>query len=153
MTVVRQGRRGQPFVCTVGLVDAADGVSLKSGATLAAGDVLVSRDGSAPSNIETLPTEIGTTGVYLVQLSAAEMTAGVVAVVFHDAVGAEWLDVHLEVRTDMADEVHLAKAALVNRREHTVATGMDVIRDDDGATALVTLTPDEVDGVIIVQPS
>ena len=30
------------------------------------------------------------------------------------------------------DEVHLAKAALVNARAHTIETGVDVIKDDDG---------------------
>jgi len=51
------------------------------------------------------------------------------------------------------DELHLAKSALVNMRRHTVATGVDVILDDDGQTELVTLTPSEQDGVITVTPS
>lgn len=56
--------------------------------------------------------------------------------------------------SDVASEVHLCKAALVNKREHTISTGVDVIKDDDGVTTLVTLTP--VDGgndVIEVTPS
>jgi len=55
---------------------------------------------------------------------------------------------------DVAPEVHLCKAALVNKRQHTISTGVDVIMDDDGTTTLVTLTP--VDGgndVIEVTPS
>jgi hypothetical protein len=54
----------------------------------------------------------------------------------------------------VAAEVHLCKAALVNQRVHTVSTGVDEIKDDDGQTTLVTMTPqDGGDDVIIVQPS
>ncbi|MCB9849127.1 MAG: hypothetical protein H6817_00310 [Phycisphaerales bacterium] len=55
---------------------------------------------------------------------------------------------------DMAGDVHLCKAALVNKRVHTVSTGVDVIKDDDGTTTLVTLTPtDGGDDLIEVVPS
>lgn len=50
-------------------------------------------------------------------------------------------------------ELHLAKAALVNRRTHDVPTGVNVIRDDDGETVLVTLTPSENGGVVTIMPS
>ncbi len=50
-------------------------------------------------------------------------------------------------------EMHLAKAALVNKRQHTIATGVDVIKDNDGTTTLRTLTPSETAGVITVTPS
>ncbi|MCZ6653659.1 MAG: hypothetical protein O7D91_11610 [Planctomycetota bacterium] len=50
-------------------------------------------------------------------------------------------------------ELHLAKAALVNKRQHTIATGVDVIKDNDGTTTLRTLTPSETAGVITVTPS
>ena len=50
-------------------------------------------------------------------------------------------------------ELHLAKAALVNKRVHTIASGLDVIKDNDGASTLVTLTPSETAGVITVTPS
>ena len=46
-----------------------------------------------------------------------------------------------------------AKAARDNQREHTVATGVDVIKDDDDSTTSRTLTPSETDGVITVTPS
>ena len=44
----------------------------------------------------------------------------------------------------VATDVHLCKAALVNKRIHTISTGVDVIKDDDGTTTLVTLTPADV---------
>jgi len=50
-------------------------------------------------------------------------------------------------------ELHLAKAALVNKRQHTIATGVDLIKDNDGTTTLRTLTPSETAGVITVTPS
>ncbi len=50
-------------------------------------------------------------------------------------------------------ELHLAKAALVNKRVHTIASGVDVIKDNDGTTTLRTLTPSETAGVITVTPS
>ena len=47
----------------------------------------------------------------------------------------------------------LAKAALVNARSHTIDTGVDVIKDDDGTTTLRTLTPSESGGVVTVAVS
>jgi hypothetical protein len=44
------------------------------------------------------------------------------------------------VKIDAAD-LHKAKAALVNKQVQTIHTGVVTIKDDDGATALMTLTP------------
>ncbi len=135
------------------LIDSASRPNYKSSATLAAGDVKVINDGGAPANITSLPTEIGTTGVYRFSLSASEMDAATVAVVCVDAAGSEWDPLTIVLHTAVAEELHLAKAALVNLREHTVATGVDVIKDDDDSTTIRTLTPSETDGVITVTPS
>ncbi len=135
------------------LVDSASRPNYKSSATLAAGDVKVIKDGGAPANITALPTEIGTTGVYRFALTASEMNAATIAVVCVDAAGSEWDPLTLVLYTTMADELHLGKAALVNLREHTVATSVDVIKDDDDSTTIRTLTPSEADGVITVTPS
>ena len=54
----------------------------------------------------------------------------------------------------IGDEVHLCKAALVNKRVHTVSTGVDQIKDDDDTTTLVTMTPqDGGNDVIEIIPS
>ena len=135
------------------LVDSTSRPNYKSSATLAAGDVKVIKDGGAPANISSLPTEIGTIGVYRFSLSASEMDAATVAVVCVDAAGGEWDPLTIVLHTAIADELHLAKAALANKREHTVATGVDVIKDDDDSTTIRTLTPSEADGVITVTPS
>ncbi len=135
------------------LIDSASRPNYKSSATLAAGDVKVIKDGGAPANITALPTEIGTTGVYRFSLSTSEMDAATVTVVCVDAAGSEWDPLTVVLHTAIAEELHLTKAALVNKREHTVATGVDVIKDDDGSTTIRTLTPSEADGVITVTPS
>jgi hypothetical protein len=41
----------------------------------------------------------------------------------------------------LLSELHLCKAALVNKQVQTIATGVVQIKDDDGATTLRTLTP------------
>lgn len=51
-----------------------------------------------------------------------------------------WLEA---VKAGDAD-LHTAKAVLANRQKQTISTGVVTVYDDDGATALLTLTP-EVD--------
>ena len=61
--------------------------------TLAEGDVTILLDGVDQGNIDTLPTEVGTTGWLYVQLSAAEMNGDkFVGVKFHDQADEEWRD-------------------------------------------------------------
>ncbi|MEE8170972.1 MAG: hypothetical protein V3T70_10530, partial [Phycisphaerae bacterium] len=43
--------------------------------------------------------------------------------------------------TSLVSEVHLAKAAAVNKQIQTIATGVVEIKDDDGTTTLKTMTP------------
>lgn len=50
-------------------------------------------------------------------------------------------------------ELHLCKAALVNKRQHTIDTGVDRIYDDDGTTVLRTMTPSETDGIVAIDPT
>ena len=49
--------------------------------------------------------------------------------------------------------MHLVKASLANKRTHTIETAVDVIKDDDGSTTLLTLTPTEASGVVTMTPS
>lgn len=61
--------------------------------TMAAGDVIVFRDGVSLGNIDTLPVEVGATGLLRVDLSADEMNGDEMTFVdFHDVAGAEWQD-------------------------------------------------------------
>ncbi len=86
-------KKGVAFSFPMRLWSQADTDLVQTSVTLAAGDVQVSKDGGAFANIATLPTEIGTSGVLVVSLSADEMDVDhYTAVRFHDAAGDEWCD-------------------------------------------------------------
>lgn len=72
--------------------------TFKTGAGLAAGDVKISKDGGAEANVTTLPTEIGTTGIYGQTLTAAEMQASVILVHYKKAGTIEECLVIIETR-------------------------------------------------------
>ena len=95
-------KKNTAYSFEVSLVSQADTDIFKTTATLAAGDVLVSKDGSTFSNIGTLPDEIEATGVLTVALTADEMNADRVAILFHDAAGSEWQDQLVTIETDTA---------------------------------------------------
>ena len=86
---------GQAFTFYASVFDQDSPNPIQTSVTLAAGDVVVIRDGTSQGNIDTLPTEIGTTGILTVTLSIAETTGCTkqMTVKFHDAAGDEWLDV------------------------------------------------------------
>lgn len=149
------------------VVDAVDGLTTETGE--ASGQPQVSKNGGAFANTTNALTAIGS-GAYYVELTAAELdTAGFLAVRYKSAETAEaqtfvqvveglaedvWdapVSAHATAGTT-GEELHLAKAALVNLREHTIATGVDAIKDNDGTTTLRTMTPSETDGVVTVTP-
>lgn len=87
-------KRGEDFECVVCLEDYNVPGRFKSNPTLAAGDVKISKDGGAFANLNTLPsvTPASGRGVAVV-LSATEMTADKVLVVFSDQTDPpEWCD-------------------------------------------------------------
>jgi hypothetical protein len=92
-------------IYNVPLIDSANRPSRKSSATLAAGDVKLYQgdDGSAVdttgTNIGTLPTEQGSSGLYCLTLTAAEMNYDNISVELSDAAGAEWDDQSVVIRT------------------------------------------------------
>jgi antitoxin (DNA-binding transcriptional repressor) of toxin-antitoxin stability system len=96
------------FTFHVALVSQADTDIFKTSPTLAAGDIMVSKDGGNFANIATLPTQIQSTGVLPVALSASEMDANIVTVKFVDAAGAEWQDALVIIRTVAAVTVAAA---------------------------------------------
>jgi len=72
---------------------------LINAATFGAGDVQISKDGGAFTNLATLPTVVPTSGYGVkVQLSAAELTCKTALLVFHSATSA-WNDAVVEVKT------------------------------------------------------
>ncbi len=69
-----------------------------------------------------------------------------------DAVWDETIADHDSAGTT-GEDLHLAKAMLANKREHTIATGVDVVKDNDGTTTLRTMTPSSDGETITVTPS
>lgn len=95
--------RGREFIFYVGLVSQIDTKTFQSSATLAAGDVKVSKDGGALANLTTLPAVTPAAGKLVkVTLSATETQADNVTVIFSDAAGGEWCDLVYNVQTNSA---------------------------------------------------
>lgn len=68
-------RRATQLVVTLPMTDGSTTGTMATGITFASGDVKVSKDGGTFANVTNLPTEIGSTGVYALTLTAAEMNA------------------------------------------------------------------------------
>ena len=92
-------KRGEAFSFEIGLVSQDDTDIFQTSVTLAAGDVVVYQDGVLDGNIDTLPVEIGTSGLLTVSLSVDEMTADRITVLFHDVTGDEWQDMSVTIHT------------------------------------------------------
>lgn len=104
-------KRGTAYRFTLSLYARSDN-QIKTAPTLAAGDVKVSKDNGATANITTLPAETpASSGILQVDLSATEMTADLVTVIFRDAAGAEWNDVTVNIAPSTVQMVDLATAA------------------------------------------
>jgi len=91
-------KKGVAFTFDLTLIDQANRPNIKLTPTLAAGDFKVSIDGGALANPATLPSESPAgSGIVKVILSAAEMTGDRIALKAHDAAGAEWDDVLVDI--------------------------------------------------------
>ena len=129
--------RGEAFAFTIpGLKDQANVNVFKVNPTLAAGDVLVYKDGLLDGNIDTLPTAIGAGAPLRVSLSNTEMEADDLMVLFHDVAGAEWQDVgHIIFPSanridDLATDVDVWAYA-TRTLTQAAATVAAVVADDD----------------------
>jgi hypothetical protein len=123
-------KRATAYTTYVALTSQADPNIFKTSPTLAAGDVKVSKDGGSYSNIGSLPSQIGTTGVLAVALTSSEMTADTVTVLFHDASGAEWQDLLLVIHT---------AARLVDDLAFPTTSGRSIDVDADGGVEVDSL--------------
>lgn len=94
-------KRAEDFEFAVALEDYANPGQFKANPTLAAGDVTISKDGGAFANLTTLPTVAPASGRQVTAaLSATEMTADKVTVIFRDqTVPPEWSDLALTILT------------------------------------------------------
>jgi len=85
--------KGAAFTFYTSLVDVGDTDTFQDNPTLAEGDVVCIKDGTYDDHLDTLPVAVAScTRVIKVDLSATEMTADIVTVLFHDAAGDEWQD-------------------------------------------------------------
>lgn len=93
-------QKGVQYVTYVSLVSQANVKIMQVNPTLAAGDVKVSTDSSALSNLDTLPSVDPAGSVFVkVTVSATEMNGDNAKIWFHDAAGAEWCDLTINIPT------------------------------------------------------
>jgi len=143
-------KRGVAYTFEVALTSQADSDLFQTNVTLAAGDVKVSKDGGAMADIANLPTEIGTTGILTVSLTATEMTADRVTVLFHDAAGDEWMDLLVTIQTVTDNQIDdLATAtdlATVDSNVDAILldTGTDGVKVADGAITADKIAADAI---------
>lgn len=92
--------RGVEYIFYVGLISQANTKLLQANPTLATGDVKSSQDGGGFGNLGTLPAVTPAAGKAVkVTLSAAEMEADNITVIFSDAAGDEWCDQIVNIQT------------------------------------------------------
>ncbi len=133
----------------VQMVDEDEPNAPKTGLTLTV--QIVKAGGSSYAGIEGSSSEVGN-GTYRISLAAGDLDTEGEEMLKITADGAVNQYVPMQV-VRFPDEVHLAKAALANARSHTIDTGVDEIKDDDGDTTIRTLTPTEENGVVTVAVS
>ncbi len=144
------------------MLDTADYATPRTGLTVTA--TILKAGSSAFAAIAGSVAEVGATGVYRVGLAAADLDTAGPAMLSLSAAGAVTQYLRLEVvALDLfappdaeslgLGELHLVKAVLANKRTHRIETGVNTVYDDDGETPLLTLTPDERDGVVTITPA
>lgn len=95
--------KAEEFQFDVGLPSMASGGRFKTDPTLAAGDAKVYKDGGAGATLTNIPTCVTGTVVVKVSLTATEMDADKVSVVFSDLTATpEWGDVFVCIPTTAA---------------------------------------------------
>lgn len=100
MATMVPAQKNIEYIFFVGLVSQADTKLLQNNPTLAAGDVLVSTDGGATSNLDTLPAVTpASSDMVKVTVSTSEMNGDNVIIVFSDAAGSEWCDLLINIQT------------------------------------------------------
>lgn len=91
---------GTEYIFYVGLESVATAGTFQANATLASGDVKLSKNGGTLANLTTLPTVTPASGKLVkVTLSATEMECDNATVIFSDASGGEWRDLIVNIQT------------------------------------------------------
>lgn len=92
--------KNSAFAFTVFLTSKINPDTFVDNPTVVAGDVKISKDGGALVNLTYTPTVTGK--VVKVSLTAAEMNANFIAILFSDAAGSQWQDMSIMIRTMLA---------------------------------------------------
>ncbi len=93
-------KKASAYLFYVGLSDQSNTKVFKANPTLAAGDFKLSKDGGALVNLTNMPTVTPAAGVLVqVSLTASEMSADTITLVFSDQAGAEWCDLIIVLQT------------------------------------------------------
>ena len=140
-------KKGIAYTFYVSLTSQADVKLFQAAPTLAAGDVVVIKDGVLDGNIDTLPTAVtSATRVIAVALSAAEMTADTVTVIFSDAAGAQWCDLVVDIHTAARLSDDLAYPTTSGRSiDVDSAGGVEVGSIQAGAITAAAIATDAID--------
>ena len=142
-------KRATEYIFYVSLVSQADTKLFQNNPTIAAGDFLVSTDGSSTTNLDTLPVVTpASSDSVKITVSVAEMTGDNVKIVASDAAGAEWCDQSWNIQTarlqiNDLDPADINTAVAVTATTITFASGKlakvgDVVRIVSNGTAAAT---------------
>lgn len=132
MATMVPAQKAVEYIFYVCLVSQADVNVMQSNPTLAGGDVTVTTDGNAVTNLDTLPAvDPGASAFVKVTVSGTEMNGDNIIILFNDAAGDEWCDLAISIQT-------------ANQSLDTTDTAVDGIQTDlsngaDGLGALKTL--------------
>jgi hypothetical protein len=137
--------KGASFTFPVTLVSQLDTDIFQTTVTITVADVWVSKDGGAFAAAEAAPTELLTggaakTGVLWQGLTATEMDADIVTVLYHDADGSEWQDALVTIYTSAQT------LDTIDTNIDTIDTNVDTVN----ANAASILADTGTDGVVIV---
>lgn len=100
MATMLPPQKGVEYITYVNLTQQANTCLFQSNPTLASGDVTVTTDGNAVTNLDTLPDVDPDASFFVkVTVSATEMNGDNIAIVFHDAAGDEWCDLGINIPT------------------------------------------------------
>lgn len=88
--------KNEAYTFTTGLVSRSDPLVYQNEPTIEAGDIRISIDGEALSNVTNLPTVSGS--LVTISLTADEMGGDRIVIVFSDQAGDEWADWIIELQ-------------------------------------------------------
>lgn len=134
---------GVEYIFYVGLSSVATAGAFQANPTLASGDVKISKNGGTLANLTTLPAVTPSSSKMVkVTISATEMQADNVTLIFSDASGAEWHDLIVNIHTAARQIDDLAFPTVSGRSIDVTTTGAAGIDwgNVENATATVALT-------------